>query len=77
MFTKTIPDSDIKLKALGKRIKTLRNIQSLTQVQFANICDMEKSSISKIEAGLVNVTYLTLDRISGCLGVEMKDLVSV
>lgn len=75
MFTKVTPESTIKLMALGKRIKRVRNIKGLTQVQFANSCDMEKSSISKIEAGLVNVTYLTLERISCCLGVELKELV--
>jgi transcriptional regulator with XRE-family HTH domain len=62
------------LFVLGQHIKYIRNVMRLSQSQLAQNCGMEKSSISKIEAGLVNVGYLTLHRISKGLGVLVCDL---
>ena len=59
---------------LGKRIKLIRKIKDITQTQLAENCEMEKSTISKIEAGLVNVGYITLYRISIGLGVSICEL---
>jgi transcriptional regulator with XRE-family HTH domain len=59
---------------LGKHIKLIRQLKSMTQTQLAHNCSMEKSTISKIEAGRVNVGYLSLDRISRGLGVSVCDL---
>jgi transcriptional regulator with XRE-family HTH domain len=36
---------------------------------------MEKSTMSKIEAGKVNISYLILHRLSQCLEVPMSDFV--
>jgi transcriptional regulator with XRE-family HTH domain len=49
--------------------------KGITQVAFARDCGMEKSSMCKIEAGKINISYLTLNKISDCLGVELKELV--
>jgi len=59
---------------LGHHIKQIRNIKNISQTQLAYTCDMEKSTISKIEAGLVNVGYLSLHRISKALGVSICEL---
>ncbi|MES2432069.1 MAG: helix-turn-helix transcriptional regulator [Bacteroidota bacterium] len=74
MLIKVIPDSTIKLVALGGRIKELRKQKGITQNALANNCDMEKSTISKIESGKVNIGYLVLLRLCDCLGVKLKDL---
>lgn len=64
----------ILLIEMGNRIKNYRMKKGLSQVKLAMDCEMEKSSMSKIEAGLVNVSYLTLYRLSECLEIPMRDL---
>ena len=72
MLTKD--DQDEILNSLGCRIKKIRLQKGKTQMQLSIDCDMEKSSVSKIESGQVNVTYLTLWRLSRCLEVSMQEL---
>ncbi len=52
----------------------IRLTKSMTQNQLALNCNFEKSSMSKIEAGKVNLSYITLHKISIGLGVEMSEL---
>jgi len=62
------------LVELGARIKSIRLTHNMTQNQLAINCNFEKSSMSKIESGQVNVSYLTLHRISVGLGVHVREL---
>jgi len=62
------------LTELGQRIKQLRLSKGIKQTNLAVSCNMEKSSVSKIESGQVNISYLTLVRLSKCLEVNAKDL---
>ena len=66
-------DTDL-LVDLGARIKSIRMASNMTQNQLAINCNFEKSSMSKIESGQVNVSYLTLNRISIGLGVPIREL---
>jgi putative transcriptional regulator len=68
-------DKNIILNSLGHRIKRVRKSKGLSQAALSYSCDMEKASISKIEAGLVNVSYLTLYRLSKCLGIPLVELI--
>ncbi|MES2429758.1 MAG: helix-turn-helix transcriptional regulator [Bacteroidota bacterium] len=67
-------DQVLLLSKLGARIKMIRLTKSMTQNQLALNCNFEKSSMSKIEAGKVNLSYITLHKISIGLGVEMSEL---
>jgi transcriptional regulator with XRE-family HTH domain len=58
----------------GLRIRTLRMQQRLTLDVLAVRTGLSKSSLSKIENGLVNVPLRTLDRIVAALGVSVRDL---
>ena len=64
----------IILQELGKRIRMIRLSKDMTQNQLAINCNFEKSSMSKIEAGQINLTYMTLYRISKGLDVHMRHL---
>jgi transcriptional regulator with XRE-family HTH domain len=64
------------LTALGARIRMIRLTKNLTQNQLAEICNFEKSTMSKIESGQVNISYYTLFRLSLGLGVPMIELVN-
>jgi len=70
-------DQQELLTALGTRIRMIRLAKDLTQSQLASICNFEKSTMSKIEAGQVNVSYFTLCRLSEGLEVTMCRLVTV
>jgi len=59
---------------LGTRIKRIRMAQNMTQNQLAINCNFEKSSMSKIESGQVNVSYITLHKISLGLGIPIREL---
>ncbi len=58
---------------LGARIKSIRTGQHLTQYGLATSCEFEAASMSRIEAGKINVTVLTLRKISRALNVEIRD----
>jgi len=62
------------LSELGARIKNIRMIKNMTQNQLAINCNFEKSSMSKIESGKVNLSYITLHRISLGLEVHIREL---
>jgi putative transcriptional regulator len=59
---------------LGKKIRMIRLSKDMTQSQLAVNCNFEKSSMSKIESGQVNLSYITLHRISKGLDVHVSEL---
>ena len=63
------------IKSVGERIRQLRVQKNISQSKLAAICEFEKSSLSRIEAGNVNTTILTLKRISDGLEVPLLELV--
>jgi putative transcriptional regulator len=67
-------DESSILSELGARIRMIRVTKSMTQNQLAINCGFEKSSVSKIESGQVNLSYITLYRISKGLDVRMLEL---
>jgi putative transcriptional regulator len=65
------------LKELGVRIRVIRLSKDMTQNQLAINCNIEKSSMSKIESGQINLTYISLHRISKGLDVHISQLFPV
>jgi len=62
------------LAILGKDIKKIRNKQNLSQETLSQILKVDKSYISRIEGGKINVTFTTLVKISEALTVNIKNL---
>jgi len=54
---------------IGQNIKSIREGKGMTQQQVSDICDFEKSTVSRIEAGRTNLTVKNLYKISRALGV--------
>lgn len=71
-----MPEKNIYI-LIGSRIKDIRESKGMTQQQISDICDFEKSTVSRIEAGRTNLTIKNLYKISQSLGVKMKDLVDI
>lgn len=67
--------TDVKfLIELGATIRKLRNRKGISQNELASNCGLDKANISRIESGKINVTVLTLKKISKELSVSISDL---
>ncbi|MCH3883496.1 helix-turn-helix domain-containing protein [Tenacibaculum aquimarinum] len=63
--------------AIGKRIKKLREQREIPQQDLAAKCNLEKSNLSRLEAGGTNPTIYTLLRIADSLDVSLCDIVTL
>lgn len=61
---------------VGKQIQKIRELQGLSQQDLASKCNFEKSNMSRLEAGKVNSTLSTLERVAKALGVEPFELLN-
>ncbi len=68
--------SQIQL-AIGKRIKTLREDKNIPQQDLAAKCNIEKSNLSRLEAGNTNPTIYTLYKIAENIGVSVSELTKI
>ncbi|MBL7775593.1 MAG: helix-turn-helix transcriptional regulator [Saprospiraceae bacterium] len=62
------------LKALGKRLRALRQERRLSQETLAWKADLELSQISRIERGVINTSISQLFSIAEALNVSLADL---
>ena len=67
----------MRRKELGKRIKTVRKLKSLTQEDLAEWVDVDPSYIGHIENGRKNPTFKVLVKIAKALGLKIDELVSI
>lgn len=63
------------LAQLGAAIRALREGRSLSIEALAAEADLHTVSISRIEGGKQNPTWVALTKIAGALDVQMVDLV--
>ena len=66
-------EDSLKIK-VGKRIQEIRDKKKISQQDLAAKCNFEKSNMSRLEAGKVNPTLSTLEKISNALEVNITDL---
>jgi transcriptional regulator with XRE-family HTH domain len=59
---------------IGNRIQKLRELQGLSQQDLAAKCNFEKSNMSRLEAGKVNSTLSTIEKVAKALNVDVVDL---
>jgi len=62
------------LKAIGKRIQSLREAKKLTQEDMEEKIGINARYLSAIENGKRNVTVDTLEKIAKGLGIELYEL---
>ncbi len=65
------------LKVLGRKIADFRNMKGFTQNELADLVDIERSNLARLEAGNTNPTYLTLLKISKALDISVSELVAI
>ena len=62
------------LQILGKRIRDKRKEKKMSQEVVAQLCEMEKANLSRIETGKTNTTVLTLRKLSKVLFGHVSEL---
>lgn len=59
---------------LGLRIKELRTAKNIKQCELADMLNMERSNLTRIENGKQRPTDENLEKIANILDVEIKEL---
>lgn len=62
------------IKLIAQNIKKIRTSKGLSVQEVAYRCDIERSNLSRLEAGRTNMTIKTLCLICNALNVEISDL---
>lgn len=68
-------DYQDEIRYISARIKELRKERMLTVQELAYRCDMERSNLSRIEAGRTNLTVKTMCIICNALSVSLRDVI--
>ncbi|HEY9177512.1 MAG TPA: helix-turn-helix transcriptional regulator [Flavipsychrobacter sp.] len=63
-----------RLKKLGERIKALRMEKGMTLKDLAHSIGKDPQSISRVELGLSNPTFVYLTEVCEGLGIEVSEL---
>ena len=63
-----------ELKTFGQRVRALREEQGWTLEKSAERCDLDLKHLQKIEAGQLNVTFVTLVRLAVGFRLPMSAL---
>lgn len=58
----------------GERVKVLRKQRGLSQEDFADLCNLDRTYISGIERGRRNVALRNIEVIAIALGLSISDL---
>jgi len=68
-------DYQDEISYISARFKELRKERKLTVQELAYRCDMERSNLSRIEAGRTNLTVKTMCTICNALNVQLHDVI--
>ena len=68
-------DYQCVLREVAKRLKEIRMSKKLTVQEVAYRCDIERSNLSRIETGKINITLKTLSLICNALDVKLSDVI--
>lgn len=62
------------LQQIGKKIRFLRKQRNLSQEEFADLANIDRTYIGGVERGERNITILIVKKIADALEVSVKDL---
>lgn len=63
-------------KALGNRIRQLREEKNISQTELGNLCDIERSNMNRIEVGNTNPSSYLLYQIAEKLQIKASELLN-
>ena len=62
---------------IGKRIKEMREMKNISQIDLASACNFEKSNMNRIESGNTCPSIYTLYKIAQNLEIKMTEITDV
>ena len=62
---------------ISKKIKLERNKRNLSQQDLANLADIDKNTVWKIETGQVSPTISTLEKIAKAFGMDFNSFMDL
>ncbi len=62
-------------RAIGARIRELREARAVTQLHLATVAGVSRPTLANYEAGRQTMTVRALDAIARALNVQLHDLV--
>lgn len=65
------------LKKIGLRVKQLRTEKGLSQRELGYEIDVEKSNVSRLEAGRFNTKIYTLFKVAEALELSLPELLKI
>ena len=71
----SMSDNSLQIN-VGKQIQKLRESKEISQQDLAAKCNFEKSNMSRLEAGRVNPTLSTLEKVANALEVTLAEIVT-
>lgn len=63
------------IKAIGKRIKEIRKSKNMAQKELAYTCELDISTMNRIEAGVYIPRITTLKTIANALKISVGEIV--
>jgi transcriptional regulator with XRE-family HTH domain len=63
------------IEKIGKKIRSLRQKQNLTQEKLADLCFLDRTYIGGIERGERNFSLINLFKIANSLNVKPEEIV--
>lgn len=63
-----------ELKRLGRAIRTMRHERTLSQEDFAEIADIHRTYVTRIELGKANISWENISRIARALRLKPSAL---
>lgn len=63
------------IEKLGLNVRKYRLMRGMTMVKLSEACNLEYTTISKIERGIINTSVSTIVILAKALNVEVKDLI--
>ena len=66
-------ENSLQIK-IGKHIQKVRDLKGISQQDLAAKCNFEKSNMSRLEAGRVNPTLSTLEKVANALDITLAEL---
>ena len=65
------------LKTIGNNIRKLRNERKISQQELADITNIAKSTVQRIESGKLNPTIVMLNNISIAMDIKLTELINI
>ncbi len=67
-------DNNVKyLRELGEKLREKRRQKKMSMKELADNCNIDKSTVYRIEKGLMNPTILMLKALCEVLDIDLKD----